>query len=163
MIEAKSWTGAAPKFDGPTAEAEADSEAARKAAEWDAEIAARVERMGPEGAFIAKMLTAMTLDGDRVACEKMGAPWPFLSGESNAANLEKCRGVLEHAWTETLAMIWPRFNSKFSAPTIAVGATVGGKVMLVVAAKRSGRGRVVDAKATEAPPRSAAGGGMPWG
>lgn len=142
-VSARGWSGPPPTFaDAPTAEAEAE-EASSAHSE---RIAAGVARMGPAGQAVAAMLASMTVDGDRQLCERMGCPWPMLSGDENAGNLAVARAVLTQAWTETLAMMWPRIDSKWSAPTMAAGAAVSGKVLVVVAARR---GRVVDTTAVE--------------
>lgn len=141
------WSGAAPTFgDAPAPEVE--EQAAADA--HDAEIQARIEKMGPQGIAVAAMLASITLDGDRVRCEQMGLKWPGVS--DNPTGLQMARELLTQAWTETLAMIWPRTNSKYSSPMLAGGALVGGKVLVVVAAKQSGGRRVVvDAESKETP------------
>ena len=102
------------------------------------------------------MLASMTVDGDRLACERLGAPWPMLSGEGEAFDARRAavREVLTEAWKQTIAMIMPSTSlGKWSAPTMAIGSAAAGKGMVFLAVRRA-RGR--GAAPAERSPRAGA-------
>ncbi len=143
------WLSSPPTLstDGEGASSSSTSSTTAPEAEtWQEEVRAKVAALGPGGQVIAAALASMTLDGDRVACESMGSPWPMLSGPENAGNLAAARAVLTEAWLQTIAVIMPAGGmGKWSAPTMAVGSAAGGKAMVFLAARRARRGaRVVD-------------------